>query len=108
VGCPGRPILYLDAVAVEFPELVIVGGHIGYPWTAAMISLETKYPNVYIETSAYKASRYPRRACRLPARARPTQGLVRVQPTRPGPRPTAWTASAAWGLTRRPLKCSCT
>jgi len=25
-----------------------------------MISLATKYPNVYIDTSAYKASRYPR------------------------------------------------
>jgi hypothetical protein len=25
-----------------------------------MISLTTKYPNVYIDTSAYKASRYPR------------------------------------------------
>jgi uncharacterized protein len=57
---PGRPIPYLDTVALEFPELVIVAGHIGYPWTAEMISLATKYPNVYIDTSAYKASRYPR------------------------------------------------
>ncbi len=57
---PGRPIPYLDHVALEFPELVIVGGHIGYPWTEEMISLATKYPNVYIDTSAYKASRYPR------------------------------------------------
>jgi uncharacterized protein len=57
---PGRPIPYLDHVALEFPELTIVGGHIGYPWTAEMISLATKYPNVYIDTSAYKASRYPR------------------------------------------------
>jgi predicted TIM-barrel fold metal-dependent hydrolase len=56
---PGRPIPYLDHVALEFPELVIVGGHVGFPWTAEMISLATKYPNVYIDTSAYKASRYP-------------------------------------------------
>jgi predicted TIM-barrel fold metal-dependent hydrolase len=56
---PGRPIPYLDDVALEFPELVIVGGHIGYPWTDEMISLATKYPNVYIDTSAYKAKRYP-------------------------------------------------
>jgi hypothetical protein len=56
---PGRPIPYLDRVALEFPELKIVGGHIGFPWTAEMISLATKYPNVYIDTSAYKASRYP-------------------------------------------------
>ena len=57
---PGRPIPYLDHVALEFPELQIVGGHIGYPWTAEMISLATKYPNVYIDTSAYKVRRYPR------------------------------------------------
>lgn len=56
---PGRPIPYLDEVACEFPELVIVGGHIGYPWTEEMISLARKYPNVYIDTSAYKPSRYP-------------------------------------------------
>jgi len=56
---PGRPIPYLDHVALEFPELRIVGGHIGYPWTEEMIALATKYPNVYIDTSAYKASRYP-------------------------------------------------
>jgi uncharacterized protein len=57
---PGRPIPYLDHVALEFPELRIVGGHIGYPWTAEMISLATKYPNVYIDTSAYKVRRYPK------------------------------------------------
>lgn len=57
---PGRPIPYLENVALEFPELVIVAGHIGYPWTHEMISLARKFPNVYIDTSAYKAKRYPR------------------------------------------------
>jgi predicted TIM-barrel fold metal-dependent hydrolase len=57
---PGRPIPYLDYVALEFPDLRIVGGHIGFPWTTEMISLATKYPNVYIDTSAYKVSRYPK------------------------------------------------
>lgn len=56
---PGRPIPYLDHVAIEFPELTIIGGHIGYPWTTEMIAMATKYPNVYIDTSAYKPSRYP-------------------------------------------------
>ena len=55
----GRPIPYLDDVALDFPELTIVGGHIGYPWTAEMIALATKYPNVYIDTSAYTVRRYP-------------------------------------------------
>jgi uncharacterized protein len=56
---PGRPIPYLDHVALEFPELRVVAGHIGYPWTTEMIALATKYPNVYIDTSAYRVSRYP-------------------------------------------------
>jgi len=55
----GRPIPYLDDVALDFPELKIVAGHIGYPWTEEMISLTRKYENVYIDTSAYTAKRYP-------------------------------------------------
>lgn len=56
---PGRPIPYLDHVALEFPDLTIVAGHIGHPWTEEMIALATKYENVYIDTSAYKPKRYP-------------------------------------------------
>jgi predicted TIM-barrel fold metal-dependent hydrolase len=55
----GRPIPYLDEVALDFPELTIVAGHIGYPWTQEMIALATKYENVFIDTSAYTARRYP-------------------------------------------------
>jgi len=55
----GRPIPYIDEVALEFPELVIVGGHIGYPWTQEMIAVATKHENVFIDTSAYTARRYP-------------------------------------------------
>jgi len=54
----GRPI-YLDRVALDFPELVIVGGHIGYPWTQEAIAVATKHENVYIDTSAYTTKRYP-------------------------------------------------
>ena len=56
---PGRPIPYLDRVALDFPDLTLVGGHVGHPWTGEMISLARKYPNVYIDTSAYKAKRFP-------------------------------------------------
>lgn len=54
----GRPI-YLDRVALDFPELTIVGGHIGYPWTDEAIAVATKHENVYIDTSAYTVKRYP-------------------------------------------------
>ena len=55
----GRPI-YLDQVALDFPELTIVGGHIGYPWTEEAIAVATKHENVFIDTSAYTTRRYPR------------------------------------------------
>jgi predicted TIM-barrel fold metal-dependent hydrolase len=56
---PGRPIPYIDQVALDFPDLSIVCGHIGYPWTAEMIAVATKHRNVYIDTSAYTVQRYP-------------------------------------------------
>lgn len=54
----GRPI-YLDRVALDFPELKIVAGHIGYPWTDEAIAVATKHENVFIDTSAYTVRRYP-------------------------------------------------
>ena len=56
---PGRPIPYLDNVLREFPELTVVAGHIGHPWTGEMLALARKYENVYVDTSAYKPKRYP-------------------------------------------------
>jgi predicted TIM-barrel fold metal-dependent hydrolase len=55
----GRPIPYIDQVALDFPELTIVCGHIGYPWTTEMIAVADKHPNVVIDTSAYTTGRYP-------------------------------------------------
>jgi len=53
-----RPI-YLDRVALDFPELVIVAGHIGYPWTGEAVAAATKHVNVYIATSAWTVGRHP-------------------------------------------------
>jgi predicted TIM-barrel fold metal-dependent hydrolase len=56
---PGRPIPYLDEVALTFPELRIVAGHIGYPWTDEMLGLASKHENVFIDTSAHLPRYYP-------------------------------------------------
>lgn len=66
----GRPIPYVDQVALDFPELVIVGGHIGYPWTEEMVAVCRKHPNVYIDTSAYTVRRYPPELVRYMAQDR--------------------------------------
>ena len=55
----GRPVPYLDEVALTFPELKIVAGHIGHPWTDEMIGVAWKHENVFIDTSAYLPRYYP-------------------------------------------------
>jgi predicted TIM-barrel fold metal-dependent hydrolase len=54
----GRPI-YLDEVALAFPELVIVGCHLGQPWHDEMMILAWKHDNIYIETSARLPRHWP-------------------------------------------------
>ena len=39
----GRPIT-LDAVACDFPELKLIGIHVGIPWTDEMIAMAWKHP----------------------------------------------------------------
>lgn len=47
----GRP-LYLCDVACDFPDLVIVANHGGWPWVAEMVAVAWKHANVYIEIGA--------------------------------------------------------
>jgi uncharacterized protein len=54
---PGRPS-YLEEVILYFPELKVIGSHIGYPWTGEMIALAEKYENVYIDTACYNPSEF--------------------------------------------------
>jgi len=54
----GRPIT-LDSVACDFPELKIIGIHVGIPWTDEMIAMAWKHPNVYIGTDAHAPKYWP-------------------------------------------------
>ncbi len=54
-----RPIL-LDQVAIDFPELILIGIHIGIPWTDEMISMCWKHPNVYTAGDAYAPRHWPK------------------------------------------------
>lgn len=54
----GRPIA-LDAVACDFPELKLVGIHIGIPWTEEMIAVAWKHANVYIGCDAHSPRYWP-------------------------------------------------
>lgn len=55
----GRMIPYLEDVMLDFPELVVVGGHVGFPWLEELITMTIKFPNFHVDTSAYTARRLP-------------------------------------------------
>ncbi len=44
--------LYMDEVAMAFPELRIVMAHMGHPWQADTFVVIRKHPNVYADISA--------------------------------------------------------
>ena len=54
----GRPIC-LDQVAIDFPELRLLGIHIGVPWTQEMISMAWKHENIFIGVDAYAPKHWP-------------------------------------------------
>jgi predicted TIM-barrel fold metal-dependent hydrolase len=54
----GRPIT-LDPVACHFPELKLVGIHIGIPWADEMIAMAWKHENVYVIADAHAPKYWP-------------------------------------------------
>lgn len=54
----GRPIT-IDSVACDFPELKIIGIHIGIPWTDEMIAMAWKHENVFIGSDAHAPRYWP-------------------------------------------------
>jgi len=54
----GRPIC-LDQVAIDFPELKLLGIHIGVPWTDEMIAMAWKHENIFIGVDAYAPKHWP-------------------------------------------------
>lgn len=52
---PGHP-MYVDNVAIEFPELTIVMTHTGWPWIDEWCSMLWRHVNVYGMVNAYMPS----------------------------------------------------
>jgi predicted TIM-barrel fold metal-dependent hydrolase len=46
---------HLDQVAMDFPELTIIGGLGGWPWVNEMVALVRRHPNLHLDTSAHRA-----------------------------------------------------
>ena len=49
----GRP-LYLDRVAMDFPELKIIASCGGWPWVNELVGVARRHPNIYIDTSEHR------------------------------------------------------
>ncbi|MFN2545560.1 MAG: amidohydrolase family protein [Actinomycetota bacterium] len=62
VGVPGPlvrsrcqdPVL-LEDVLIDFPDLVVIGAHMGHPYERLLIQYMMKWPNLYLSTTAYSA-----------------------------------------------------
>jgi predicted TIM-barrel fold metal-dependent hydrolase len=54
-----RLIPYLEEVLLDFPELVVVAGHVGFPWLDELVTLTVKFQNFHVDTSAYVLHRLP-------------------------------------------------
>ncbi len=76
---PGRPIPYLDRVALEFPELRILAGHIGVPWLGEMLTGHEIPQRVhrYVGLQGLSLSQ---RVGRLHARQCKAPRIIRVKP----------------------------
>ena len=48
----------LDTVAVDFPELKLIGVHTGYPWERELVAVAWKNDNVFIGADSVPASRW--------------------------------------------------
>ena len=51
--------LYLDDVAVDFPDLRIVMAHPSFPWQDEALAVATHKPNVYIDLSGWSPKYFP-------------------------------------------------
>ena len=59
-----RPI-YLDDVAVDFPNLKIIMAHFGYPWYEEALSIVRRHDNVYFNIAGWRPKYIPKKVIRL-------------------------------------------
>jgi predicted TIM-barrel fold metal-dependent hydrolase len=62
VGVPGPRVRsacqhpeLLEDVLIDFPQLVVIGAHMGHPYEALLVQYMLKWPRLYLSNSAYLA-----------------------------------------------------
>jgi hypothetical protein len=63
VGIPGPQVrsrcqdpVLLEDVLIDFPDLTVIGAHMGHPYEALLVQLMLKWPQLHLMTSAYLAT----------------------------------------------------
>lgn len=63
IGVPGPQVrsrcqdpVLLEDVLIDFPDLTVVGAHMGHPYEALLIQYMLKWPRLHLMTSAYLAT----------------------------------------------------
>ena len=63
IGVPGPQVrsrcqdpVLLEDVLIDFPDLTVIGAHMGHPYEALLIQYMLKWPQLYLMTSAYLAT----------------------------------------------------
>jgi predicted TIM-barrel fold metal-dependent hydrolase len=63
IGIPGPQVrsrcqdpVLLEDVLIDFPDLIVIGAHMGHPYEALLIGYLLKWPQLYLMTSAYLAT----------------------------------------------------
>ena len=63
VGIPGPQVrsrcqdpVLLEDVLIDFPQLTVIGAHMGHPYEALLIQYMLKWPQLHLMTSAYLAT----------------------------------------------------
>ncbi len=51
--------MYMDDVAVDFPDMKIILAHPSFPWQEEALSVATHKPNVYIDLSGWSPKYFP-------------------------------------------------
>jgi len=51
--------MYIDDVAVDFPDMPIIMAHPSFPWQEEALSVANHKPNVYIDLSGWSPKYFP-------------------------------------------------
>ena len=51
--------MYIDDVAVDFPDMPIILAHPSFPWQEEALSVAQHKPNVYIDLSGWSPKYFP-------------------------------------------------